>query len=146
LPRCNAPVGDGASREVGCCVMNRVCALGVLTSNDIELMVWSTQQICSNTEAAMERLGSEDIMARLASSELWTLSGEAIQHTFTFDDFLGAMAFVNDVATLAETMGHHPDMLIRWNKVTLTLVTHDAGGLTELDFSLADAIADVFRR
>ncbi len=94
----------------------------------------------------MERLGSEDIMARLASSELWTLSGEAIQHTFRFDDFLGAMAFVNAVATLAESMGHHPDMLIRWNKVTLTLMTHDAGGLTELDFSLADSIVEVFRR
>ena len=109
-------------------------------------MVWSTQQICSNEEVGMERLGSEDIMARLASSEMWALSGEAIQHTFTFDDFLGAMAFVNAVATLAESVGHHPDMLIRWNKVTLTLVTHDAGGLTELDFSLADSIAEAFKR
>ncbi|MEX1274368.1 MAG: 4a-hydroxytetrahydrobiopterin dehydratase, partial [Bacteroidota bacterium] len=55
-------------------------------------------------------------------------------------DFVHAMGFVNSVALLAEGMDHHPDIDIRWNKVTLTLSTHSAGGLTENDFKLAKAI------
>ena len=94
----------------------------------------------------MERLDSEEIMERMASHEAWTLSGDALQSTYTFDDFLDAMEFVNLVASLAESAGHHPDMLIRWNKVTLTLTTHDVGGLTELDFTLATSIEEAVRR
>jgi 4a-hydroxytetrahydrobiopterin dehydratase len=55
-------------------------------------------------------------------------------------DFEGAMAFVNHVAELAEAMDHHPDIDIRYSKVTLTLSTHDAGGLTGRDFALAGKI------
>ena len=94
----------------------------------------------------MERLGEEQITERMASHEPWTRSGDALQHTFAFDDFLEAMVFVNAVASLAESAGHHPDMLVRWNKVTLTLTTHDAGGLTDLDFELAAAISGVITR
>ena len=94
----------------------------------------------------MERLDAEEIMKRLESIEAWTLSGDSLQSTYTFDDFLGAMSFVNQVASLAESAAHHPDMLIRWNKVTLTLTTHDAGGLTELDFNLAASIDAAVRR
>lgn len=59
---------------------------------------------------------------------------------YEFKDFLSAMQFVNDVAALAEKHNHHPDIDIRWNKVTLTLTTHDAGGVTEKDISLAKEI------
>jgi 4a-hydroxytetrahydrobiopterin dehydratase len=85
----------------------------------------------------MEKLPQEDLDARLESFPDWSISGDALQRTFTFEDFLGAMAFVNRVAELAEQHQHHPDIMIRYNKVTLTLTTHDAGGLTEKDFALA---------
>jgi 4a-hydroxytetrahydrobiopterin dehydratase len=85
----------------------------------------------------MEKLPEEDLEARLESFPEWSINGDALQRTFSFEDFLGAMAFVNRVAELAERHGHHPDIMIRYNKVTLTLTTHDAGGLTEKDFAFA---------
>ena len=60
-----------------------------------------------------------------------------MQRTFSFENFVDAMSFVNRVADLAEDFQHHPDILIRYNKVTLTLSTHDAGGLTDKDFAFA---------
>ena len=63
--------------------------------------------------------------------------GATIVRTFEFKDFPAAIKFVAAVAALAEQAWHHPDIDIRWNKVTLTLSTHDAGGLTEKDFALA---------
>jgi 4a-hydroxytetrahydrobiopterin dehydratase len=74
----------------------------------------------------------------------WKREGEIISRTFAFPDFSAAMVFVNAVAELAEQAQHHPDIDVRWNKVTLALTTHDAGGLTEKDFALArqcDALA-----
>ena len=85
----------------------------------------------------MEKLSQEDIEAKLPEFPDWALSGDALQRTFSFDDFLGAMAFVSRIADLAEEHQHHPDIMIRYNKVTLTLSTHDAGGLTESDFAFA---------
>ncbi len=85
----------------------------------------------------MDPLSQEDIDARLTELPEWALNGDAIQRTVRFDDFAGAIAFVNRVADLAEEHQHHPDILIRYNKVTLTVSTHDAGGLTDKDFTLA---------
>jgi 4a-hydroxytetrahydrobiopterin dehydratase len=70
----------------------------------------------------------------------WERHGKEIRRTWSFADFRGSMAFVNRVAELAETAGHHPDIDIRYSKVTLVLSTHDAGGLTARDFALAEAI------
>jgi 4a-hydroxytetrahydrobiopterin dehydratase len=84
-----------------------------------------------------EKLSPEDIEARLVELPDWTRNGDALQRTFSFDDFLGAMAFVGRIADLAEEHRHHPDIMIRYNKVTLTISTHDADGLTERDFELA---------
>jgi 4a-hydroxytetrahydrobiopterin dehydratase len=67
----------------------------------------------------------------------WQRSGDVIFRTYEFEDFPAAMKFVNAVAALAGQVQHHPDIDIRWNKVTLALTTHDAGGLTEKDFALA---------
>ena len=88
----------------------------------------------------MDKLNEDMIAQALESVGDWTLNGESIQRTFAHDDFLGSMAFVRSVADLAESAQHHPDILIRWNKVTLTLSTHYAGGLTERDFMLAKSI------
>jgi 4a-hydroxytetrahydrobiopterin dehydratase len=75
-----------------------------------------------------------------ASYPEWTLAGDTIHRTFTFSDFVEAIGFVNQVAPLAEAANHHPDIDIRWNKVTLTLSTHSEGGLTAKDTDLASEI------
>ena len=77
------------------------------------------------------------IVLLLSTLPEWSRAGEIISRTFGFKDFPAAMKFVNAVAELAEQAQHHPDVDIRWNKVTLALTTHDAGGLTEKDFALA---------
>jgi 4a-hydroxytetrahydrobiopterin dehydratase len=80
------------------------------------------------------------VRQKLTSMPLWSLeSGELVRHC-TFENFVEAMQFVNGVAELAEGAGHHPDIDIRYNKVRLALVSHDAGGLTSRDFDLAAAI------
>jgi 4a-hydroxytetrahydrobiopterin dehydratase len=80
------------------------------------------------------------VAAALARVPGWTRAGRAISRTYRFDDFRGALAFVNRVGELAERAQHHPDIDIRYNEVTLSMWTHDAGGLTERDFRLATAI------
>lgn len=85
----------------------------------------------------MPKLTAAQIETALASVPEWGESGDAIQRTFQFSDFVKAMSFVDQVAQAAERSRHHPDILIRYNKVTLTLSTHDAGGITEKDFTLA---------
>ena len=85
----------------------------------------------------MAKLSAAQIKAALASRPDWKKRGATITRTFVCKDFPAALKFVNSVAKLAEKAWHHPDIDIRWNKVTLTLTTHDAGGLTEKDFALA---------
>jgi len=86
----------------------------------------------------MQTLNENEIQSRLdAEIPEWSEAGGAIQRTYQFDDFAQAMEFVNKVADAAEAAQHHPDILVRYNKVTLTLTTHDAGGITDSDFSLA---------
>lgn len=70
----------------------------------------------------------------------WNEVNGEIQRTYQFNDFVQAMRFVDRVAAEAESREHHPDILIRYNKVTLSVSTHDAGGITEKDFDLAKAI------
>ena len=92
----------------------------------------------------MAKLTPKEIKTALASVSLWQKKGAIIQRTFVFKDFPVSVKFVTGVARLAEKAGHHPDIDIRWNKVTLALTTHDEGGLTEKDFALAkkfDALA-----
>ena len=85
----------------------------------------------------MEKLSTETIKTALALVPDWKKKDATIVRTYQFKDFPAAIKFVNAVAELAEQAWHHPDIDIRWNKVTLTLTTHDAGGLTEKDFDLA---------
>jgi 4a-hydroxytetrahydrobiopterin dehydratase len=73
----------------------------------------------------------------------WERRGNQIVKTFTRQDFTHAMVFVNEVADAAEAAGHHPDIDIRWNKVTLALSSHAEGGLTERDFQLAARIQEL---
>ncbi len=82
-------------------------------------------------------LSPTDAAARLAALPGWQIEAGELVHTFALADFRAALAFVNQVGELAEAAGHHPDIDIRYNRVRLSLVTHDAGGLTEKDFALA---------
>jgi len=85
----------------------------------------------------MEKLKTAQIRKALGSVKSWKKKGATITRTYEFKDFPAALRFVNAAGRLAEKAWHHPDIDIRWNKVTLTLSTHDAGGLTEKDFALA---------
>lgn len=87
----------------------------------------------------MEKLTQEQIDEKLTELPDWSQNQDNLQRTFRFDDFNGSMAFVSRIAELAEELQHHPDILIRYNKVTLTLTTHDASGITENDFTFARA-------
>ncbi len=69
----------------------------------------------------------------------WRIEAGELVRTFQFEDFKAALVFVNRIGGLAEEAGHHPDIDIRYNRVRLSLVTHDAGGLTAKDFNLAAA-------
>ena len=70
----------------------------------------------------------------------WSRNENALTSEFTAPSFLAAIDFVNAVAVIAEELDHHPDIDIRWNKVSFALSTHSAGGITSLDFDLATAI------
>jgi 4a-hydroxytetrahydrobiopterin dehydratase len=87
----------------------------------------------------MQSLSAEEAQSRLGKLPSWQIEAGELVRTFQFKDFRAALGFVNRVGEAAETAGHHPDIDIRYNKVRLSLVTHDAGGLTEKDFDLAGA-------
>ncbi len=89
----------------------------------------------------MDLLSDSEISAGLADLPGWTRDGEVITCTVTLADFRAAMLYTGAVAYLAEQANHHPDLLIQWNRVTLTLSTHSAGGLTTKDLDLARRIA-----
>ena len=82
-------------------------------------------------------LSQAEITSRLGSLPQWQMNQGELTRTYSFADFRAALDFVNRVGELAEQAGHHPDIDIRYNKVRLGLVTHDAGGITETDFELA---------
>ena len=88
----------------------------------------------------MALLTEAEIQEHLARVPGWERRGPEIRRAWAFEDFAGSMAFVNRVAALAEAADHHPDIDIRYSKVTLVLSTHDAGGLTARDFAMAEAI------
>ena len=89
----------------------------------------------------MNVLTEEEIAAQLGGVPAWQRQGDSIVMTVTRSDFRDALLYVGAVAFLAETANHHPDVAISWNKVTLTLSTHSAGGLTGADFALAGQIS-----
>ncbi len=88
----------------------------------------------------MAHLSDAEIDERLRGLRGWKLDGLKIRKEYKHADFAAAIAFVNRVAGLAEVADHHPDILINYDRVTLTLTSHDAGGLTERDFRLAAGI------
>lgn len=86
---------------------------------------------------SVPKLSEDALREHLANLPGWDRRGEEITKQYRFSDFGHAMQFVNHVAQEAEAVNHHPDIDIRYNKVILTLTTHDSGGLTQNDISLA---------
>jgi 4a-hydroxytetrahydrobiopterin dehydratase len=92
---------------------------------------------------SMSVLSAEMVRESLSSLPEWKLEGKEIVRQYEFADFAAAMVFVNQVAEKAEAAGHHPDIDIRYNKVRLALVSHDKGGLTKRDMSMAKTIDSI---
>jgi len=90
--------------------------------------------------AKAEVYSAEQVQAALAKLDGWELRDDRLRKRYTFRTFLRAVAFVNSVAYLAEAAGHHPDISINYNRVTLRLITYSEGALTDKDFSLAREI------
>lgn len=86
-------------------------------------------------------LSSAEIQERAKQLEGWSVEGKKLEKTFKFPGFVEAIAFVNQIVEPAEATQHHPDLAISYNKVTVSLTTHDAGGLTAKDFELAQTIS-----
>ncbi len=86
------------------------------------------------------KLSDSEVQRRLATVPGWKLENGELTQTFSLPSFPTALLFVNAVGLLAETANHHPDILIKYRNVKLSLVTHDSGGLTEKDFALATQI------
>ena len=93
---------------------------------------------------ARERLSPEEIDTRLAALHSgWSGDSSALTRSIEFADFLTAVDFVNRLAPRAEELDHHPDLALRWRWVDVSLSTHSAGGVTELDFQLAHVVDEV---
>jgi 4a-hydroxytetrahydrobiopterin dehydratase len=88
-------------------------------------------------------LTDAEIQAQAKNFPAWTVVDSKLQTTRKFKDFVAAIAFVNQLVEPAESAGHHPDIEISYNKVQITLTTHDAGGLTQKDFDLAEIISQI---
>ena len=95
-------------------------------------------------KTVMLALTTKEIALQLKAVPEWSKRGRKIHRLFEFQGFLSGIAFVNRVAKKAQKLNHHPDIVIRFNQVTLTLTTHDVGGLTGEDFLLARQCDDAF--
>ena len=91
----------------------------------------------------MPVLSDSEIQDSLKRLSGWQRQGTAVARVFEFPDFKEAMVFVNKVADAAEQANHHPDIDIRYNKVTMSLVSHDSGGVTQRDVRMAERINQV---
>jgi 4a-hydroxytetrahydrobiopterin dehydratase len=93
--------------------------------------------------AEVRKLTDAEVTARLSEVPGWEILHGKLQRTFTFSSFVTAFGFMSSVALLAEAMGHHPEWSNVYNRVTIALTTHDVGGISPLDFTLAQKIAEI---
>lgn len=90
-----------------------------------------------------QRLSEAEITEKLQNLSRWKQQEERLVYTHTFDNFIESVNFVNCLVEPAEALSHHPDLEISYNQVMINLTTHDAGGLTNLDFQLAERINQI---
>jgi 4a-hydroxytetrahydrobiopterin dehydratase len=91
----------------------------------------------------MQKLSQQEIQQKLNTVAGWKQTDDAIEKKWEFGDFKEAMKFINQVADLADSHDHHPELFNVYNKVSLKFSTHDAGGLTDKDFQIASEIDDL---
>ena len=102
----------------------------------------SSKFVAQNYEnSKLKPLSEKEISQRLQNLPNWTREGKTIKYTHEFKNFVEAVSFVNCLISPSEKAGHHPDIAIAYNRVTISLTTHDAEGLTQQDFALADTIS-----
>lgn len=100
------------------------------------------KSIAQTTENSnLKPLSEQEISQRLQALPNWTRDGKTIKYTHEFKNFVESVSFVNCLISPSEKAGHHPDIAIAYNRVTISLTTHDAGGLTKQDFELAETIS-----
>jgi 4a-hydroxytetrahydrobiopterin dehydratase len=88
----------------------------------------------------MALLSDQEIEDQLGGLDGWSREGDTITKTFSNDDFVGSVRFVDSLVEPAEGMGHHPDLELSWEKVKVTITNHEEGGITAKDFELAEKI------
>jgi 4a-hydroxytetrahydrobiopterin dehydratase len=110
----------------------------------IATAIASSNLSISIVSAKQMMLSETAISAQMNNLPGWMHQEKTIVRTFTFKDFIEAIDFVNKMVEPAEKAGHHPDLAISYNKVTVSLTTHDAGGLTQKDFDLAKVISKLY--
>lgn len=91
-------------------------------------------------------LNETEVRQKLANYPDWVTSGQSLNSTYKFRDFVQAIEFVNRLVEPAEKAGHHPDLEISYNRVTIHLTTHDQGGITQKDFDLAEEISKIINK
>lgn len=94
----------------------------------------------------MKAFSEAEIEQAMQDATLWRREGQEIRRIFLLPTFMNAIGFVNQVAAHAESVNHHPDIDIRYNRITLALSTHDANGLTEKDFAFAKVADELFQQ
>jgi 4a-hydroxytetrahydrobiopterin dehydratase len=109
------------------------------------IVAWQAHARFPEGASPMNPLTAEEARTRLGNLPGWQIESGELVRTFQFKDFLAALHFVNRIAEAAEKAGHHPDIDIRYNRVRLALVTHDAGGLTVKDYDLAGQASELSR-
>ncbi len=92
---------------------------------------------------AQKKLTDSEIQKNLEKLNGWTVENGKLHKEFQFDNFVSAFGFMTQLALIAESMNHHPEWFNVYNRVTIEMSTHDAGGITELDFKFAEH-ADAF--
>jgi 4a-hydroxytetrahydrobiopterin dehydratase len=111
-------------------------------ASSISIAIWASflnSPILANSMV----LNSAEVERQIQTLSGWTTDGQAISRTFKFANFVEAVSFVDKLVAPAESAGHHPDIFISYNKVTISLTTHDAGGITQKDFDLAREISEI---
>ncbi|MGC8598026.1 MAG: 4a-hydroxytetrahydrobiopterin dehydratase [Thermocladium sp.] len=91
----------------------------------------------------MSKLSRDEVLNRARNLEGWAVQGDKLVKEYTFKDFREAVEYVRSIQPIADSINHHPDICINYNKVHIELTTHDAGGLTELDFRLAHQLDEL---
>jgi 4a-hydroxytetrahydrobiopterin dehydratase len=114
-----------------------IALAGLILANNCP--VWANSLTIAQTT-----LTQVEITEQLKQIPDWTIEEGQLKRTYEFKNFVDAIAFVNRLVEPAETAGHHPDLFISYNRVTVSLTTHDAGGITQKDFDLAQIISRLF--